>query len=41
MEYQMNVHLFGAVSSPSCSNYTLRKAAVDSETTVGAETADV
>ena len=23
-EYQMNVHLFGATSSPSCANYSLR-----------------
>lgn len=30
----MNVHLFGAVSSPSCPNYALQKAADDSETTV-------
>lgn len=37
----MKVYLFGAVSSPSCSNYALRKAADDSETTVSAETADV
>lgn len=37
----MKVCLFGAVSSPSCSNYALRKAADDSETTVSAETADV
>ena len=36
----MNVHLFGAVSSPSCSNFALRKAADDTEI-VGAETADV
>ena len=28
-EYQMGVHLFGAVSSPSCANFALRKAAVD------------
>ena len=26
-EYQMNVHIFGAVSSPSCSNFALRRAA--------------
>ena len=26
-EYQMNVHLFGAVSSPSCANFGLRKTA--------------
>ena len=40
-EYQMNVHLFGAVSSPSCSNFALRKAADDSEQAVGPETANV
>lgn len=40
-EYQMNVHLFGAVSSPSCSNFALRKAADDAEKIVGVETADV
>ncbi|XP_067047856.1 uncharacterized protein [Acropora muricata] len=28
-EYQMGVHLFGAVSSPSCANFALRKAADD------------
>ena len=26
-EYQMTVHLFGAVSSPSCANFALRKMA--------------
>ena len=40
-EYQMNVHLFGAVSSPSCSNFALRRAADDAENHVGRETADV
>ena len=40
-EYQMNVHLFGAVSSPSCSNFALRQAADDAEKHVGSETADV
>ena len=35
----MNVHLFGAVSSPNCSNFALRKAADDSAD--GAEAADV
>ena len=40
-EYQTNVHLFGAVSSPSCSNFALRKAADDAEEIVGTETADV
>lgn len=28
-EYRMKVHLFGAISSPSCSNYALRKLAED------------
>lgn len=28
-EYYMKVHLFGAVSSPSCANYALRKTAED------------
>ena len=28
-EYKMGVHLFGAVSSPSCANFALRKAADD------------
>jgi len=37
-EYQVNVHLFGAVSSPSCSNFARRKAADDA---VGPETANV
>ena len=40
-EYQMNVHLFGAISSPSCSNYALRRSADDAESVVGSETADV
>ena len=38
-EYQMNVHLLRAVSSPSCSNFTLRKAADDAEKIVGTEAA--
>ena len=37
----MNVHLFGGVSSPSCSNFALRRAANDAENHVGRETADV
>ena len=40
-EYKMNVHLFGAVSSPSCSNFVLRRAADDAEEYVGSETAEV
>lgn len=30
VEYRMTVHIFGAISSPSCANYALRKTAVDS-----------
>ena len=30
-EYQMTVHLFGAISSSSCSNYTLKKVCEDNE----------
>ena len=29
LEYRMKVHLFGAVSSPSCANYALRRTADD------------
>ena len=28
-EYQMNVHLFGGASSPSCANFALKKTAID------------
>ena len=38
---QRNVHLFGAVSSPSSSNFALRRAADDAEEFVGSETAEV
>ena len=37
--YEMNVHIFGAVSSPSCSNFALRQAANDFESKYGAEAA--
>ena len=30
-QYQMNVHLFGATSSPSCVNFSLRKTAEDNQ----------
>ena len=40
-EYQMNVHLFGAISSPSCANYALRKTADDFEHEVGNQVANV
>ena len=29
VDYRMEVHLFGATSSPACSNFALRKAAED------------
>ncbi|XP_064624565.1 uncharacterized protein LOC135486033 [Lineus longissimus] len=31
VEYRMNVHLFGATSSPSCANYALRRVAQDND----------
>ena len=41
-EYQVNVRLFGAVSSLSCSNFCLKKAAVeDSAKEVEVESSDV
>ena len=40
-EYQMNVHLFGAVSSPSSPNFASRQAADDAEEFVASETADI
>jgi hypothetical protein len=39
-EFQMNVHLFGAISSPSCSNYALRRTADEFEEE-GTEAANV
>ena len=30
-EFMMTVHLFGAVSSPSCANFALRKTAADNQ----------
>lgn len=38
--YEMCANLFGGTSSPSCANYTLRKAASDSEVKYGTETAN-
>ena len=37
----MCVHLFGALSSPSCANFALRQAARDNEDSLGLECADV
>ena len=34
-EYQMTVHLFGSVSSPSCSNFALRRTADDNKNEFG------
>ena len=36
-EYQMKVHLFGGVSSPSCASFALRKTAEDNDTDFSAE----
>ena len=40
-EYRMTVHLFGAVSSPSCANFALRKAAEDNAGKFSREAVDV
>ena len=40
-EYEMCVHLFGAVSSPSISNYALRKTAIDNKECYGKDAAEV
>ncbi|XP_033106177.1 uncharacterized protein LOC117108309 [Anneissia japonica] len=40
IDYRMLVHLFGAVSSPSCANYALRKAASDAEGTYSEQVID-
>jgi hypothetical protein len=37
-DYRMTTHLFGAVSSPSCSNYALRQTAVDNKDGIVADT---
>ena len=34
-EYRMTVHLFGAVSSPACANFALKRAAEDGEEEFG------
>ena len=39
--YQMRVHPFGAVSSPSCANYALHTAANEAEREYGSEVAGV
>ena len=39
-EYQMQVHIFGTTSSPSCSNKALRQTADDNEDKYGSEVAE-
>ena len=39
-EYRMNVHLFGAVSSPACASFGLRQIADDNEADIGQAAAD-
>ena len=40
-EYRMRLHPFGAVSSPSCSNYALHTTANEAEREYGSEVAGV
>ena len=39
-EFRMKVHLFGAVSSPGCANFTLKRTADDFEEVFGREPAE-
>ena len=39
-EYHMNVHVFGGISSPSCSNYALRRTARDNNVKYDPEVAE-
>ena len=38
IDHQMSVHVFGGASSPSCSNYALKRTAIDNEVHLGPET---
>jgi hypothetical protein len=40
VEYRLTVHVFGAVSSPSCANYALRRTALDHQEQFGNEVTD-
>lgn len=40
VEYEMNVHIFGATSSASCSNYALKKTAFDNQGKFGIDAAE-
>ena len=39
-EYVMKVHIFGAISSPSCANFAIKKTAKDFESVYGKESAN-
>ena len=40
VQYRMTVHLFGAASSPGCSNFGLKKTATDNECELGSDAAE-
>ena len=40
LEYEMYVHIFGAISSPSCANYALKKTAEENRERFGDAVAD-
>ena len=40
VDHEMCVHVFGGVSSPSCSNYALRKTASDNQEEYGNDAAE-
>ena len=40
VQYRMTVHLFGAASSPGCSNFGLKEAATDNESEFGSDAAN-
>ena len=39
VDYEMRAHVFGGTSSPSCSNYALKRTALDNEVKYGKESA--
>ena len=41
IDYEMTAHVFGGSSSPSCSNFTLRKTAMDNEERYGKDVATI
>ena len=38
--YRMTVHIFGATSSPDCSNFGLKQLALDYESELGSDVGD-